>query len=75
MEKNIWYYEMSELGYNYRITDIQAALGKSQLKKSINFSKQEIKLLNFITKVFQNFLIQTLKFQLMLNMLIIYIQF
>ena len=51
-KRNIWYYEMSELGYNYRITDIQAALGKSQLKKSINFSKQEIKLLNFITRFF-----------------------
>ena len=28
-----WYYEMQELGYNYRITDFQCALGKSQLKK------------------------------------------
>ena len=28
-----WYYEMQELGYNYRITDFQSALGKSQLKK------------------------------------------
>ena len=28
-----WYYEMQELGFNYRITDIQAALGMSQLKK------------------------------------------
>jgi len=28
-----WYYEMQELGYNYRITDIQCALGLSQLKK------------------------------------------
>ncbi|MCD8553151.1 UDP-4-amino-4,6-dideoxy-N-acetyl-beta-L-altrosamine transaminase [Seleniivibrio sp.] len=31
--KNHWYYEMQELGYNYRITDIQCALGISQLKK------------------------------------------
>jgi UDP-4-amino-4,6-dideoxy-N-acetyl-beta-L-altrosamine transaminase len=29
-----WYYEMQELGYNYRITDFQAALGTSQLKKA-----------------------------------------
>lgn len=29
-----WYYEMQELGYNYRLTDIQAALGVSQLKKA-----------------------------------------
>jgi len=28
-----WYYEMQFLGYNYRLTDIQAALGTSQLKK------------------------------------------
>jgi UDP-4-amino-4,6-dideoxy-N-acetyl-beta-L-altrosamine transaminase len=26
-----WYYEMKELGYNYRLTDIQSALGISQL--------------------------------------------
>lgn len=28
-----WYYEMLELGYNYRITEFQAALGISQLKR------------------------------------------
>jgi len=28
-----WYYEMRELGYNYRLTDFQSALGLSQLKK------------------------------------------
>lgn len=28
-----WYYEMQELGYNYRITDFQAALGISQLSR------------------------------------------
>ena len=28
-----WYYEMHSLGFNYRITDMQAALGISQLKK------------------------------------------
>lgn len=30
-ELNPWYYEMTELGFNYRLTDIQAALGTSQL--------------------------------------------
>lgn len=29
-----WYYEMQELGFNYRLTDIQAALGNSQLKRA-----------------------------------------
>ena len=32
-----WYYEMHELGYNYRLTDIQSALGTSQLKKLDKF--------------------------------------
>ncbi len=29
-----WYYEMQDLGYNYRITDIQCALGVSQLSRA-----------------------------------------
>lgn len=29
-----WYMEMQHLGYNYRLTDIQAALGTSQLKRA-----------------------------------------
>jgi UDP-4-amino-4,6-dideoxy-N-acetyl-beta-L-altrosamine transaminase len=28
-----WYYEINNLGFNYRLTDIQSALGISQLKK------------------------------------------
>ncbi|MBT3169901.1 MAG: UDP-4-amino-4,6-dideoxy-N-acetyl-beta-L-altrosamine transaminase [Rhodospirillaceae bacterium] len=32
-----WYYEMQELGFNYRITDIQCALGLSQLTKLDGF--------------------------------------
>jgi perosamine synthetase len=32
-KQSTWFYEMSELGYNYRITDFQCALGLSQLKK------------------------------------------
>jgi len=30
---NPWYYEMPRFGYNYRVTDIQAALGISQLER------------------------------------------
>ncbi len=35
LEKNDggWYYEMQELGYNYRITEMQAALGMTQLAR------------------------------------------
>jgi dTDP-4-amino-4,6-dideoxygalactose transaminase len=32
-----WYYEQVDLGYNYRMTDIQAALGSSQLKRIDEF--------------------------------------
>jgi perosamine synthetase len=32
-EAGTWAYEMTELGYNYRITDFQCALGRSQLRK------------------------------------------
>jgi perosamine synthetase len=31
--KGGWYYEMTELGYNYRLTDFQCALGLSQLQR------------------------------------------
>lgn len=36
-EPNLWYYEMQELGLNYRITDIQSALALSQLGKLDRF--------------------------------------
>ncbi len=32
-----WYYEQRELGFNYRLTDIQSALGRSQLAKLERF--------------------------------------
>ncbi len=34
-----WYYEMQMLGYNYRLTEIQAALGISQIKRLGQFKK------------------------------------
>ncbi len=44
LEKNDggWYYEMQELGYNYRLTDIQAALALSQLERAeANIAKRK----------------------------------
>ena len=35
-----WEYEMRELGYNYRITDFQCALGLSQMKKLAAFKRR-----------------------------------
>jgi dTDP-4-amino-4,6-dideoxygalactose transaminase len=32
-ERGGWYYEIDTLGYNYRLTDLQAALGSSQIRR------------------------------------------
>jgi len=35
-----WYYEVQQLGFNYRLTEFQAALGLSQLKKAAGWIKR-----------------------------------
>ena len=45
-----WYYEMHELGYNYRLSDINCALGVSQLKRA----KQGVELRNKIADNYNN---------------------
>jgi dTDP-4-amino-4,6-dideoxygalactose transaminase len=37
-EPNPWYYEMVELGFNYRLSDVNCALGLSQLRKLDRFA-------------------------------------
>lgn len=37
-EPNPWFYEQQDIGYNYRLTDMQAALGRSQLRKLPEFT-------------------------------------
>ena len=37
---NLWFYEMDSLGYHYRLTEIQAMLGYSQMKKIDKFMKK-----------------------------------
>lgn len=39
-----WYYEMQCLGFNYRITDLQCALGVSQLRKLHKFLKRRVEI-------------------------------
>ncbi len=49
-----WYYEQVELGFNYRITDIQSALGLSQLKKLDDFIKKRQAIAQFYTDAFSS---------------------
>jgi len=49
-----WYMEMQELGYNYRLTDFQAALGMSQLKRADNGLERRKKIAKKYFDSFQN---------------------
>jgi len=49
-----WYYEMHELGYNYRITDLQCALGLSQLKKLSLFKKRRQEIVHKYSDAFKD---------------------
>ena len=48
-----WVYEMQTLGYNYRITDFQAALLISQLNKLEKFSKRRWEIVEKYNKAFE----------------------
>ena len=55
-----WYYEMHSLGFNYRITDMQAALGISQLKKLDSFIKRRKEIALKYDKAFLNSFVKPL---------------
>ncbi|MDO8662357.1 MAG: UDP-4-amino-4,6-dideoxy-N-acetyl-beta-L-altrosamine transaminase [Candidatus Omnitrophota bacterium] len=52
--KKPWYYEQLYLGYNYRITDIQCALGISQLRKLAMFKERRRQIWDFYNRCFKN---------------------
>jgi perosamine synthetase len=45
-----WYYDVVDLGYNYRLTEAQAALGISQLKRIGDGIRRRISAANYYTK-------------------------
>lgn len=53
-EQGPWSYEMQALGYNYRITDFQCALGRSQLKRLSAFIERRRAIVARYNKAFQN---------------------
>ena len=49
-----WYMEMQELGYNYRLTDFQAALGNSQLKRAAKGLEKRRKIAEIYNEAFKD---------------------
>jgi len=53
-EQGPWYYEMQSLGYNYRITDIQCALGISQLDRIDDFVERRRQIVALYNDAFES---------------------
>jgi len=51
-KENSWFYEMVDIGHNYRLTDIQCALGITQLQKLNGFLKQRHEIARRYDKAF-----------------------
>lgn len=49
-----WYYEMQDLGFNYRMTDMQAALGNSQMNKIDAFAERRREIVKTYNNAFQS---------------------
>lgn len=49
-DEGSWYYEQLELGYNYRMSDIQAALGVSQLARLSEFARRRRELVAYYNR-------------------------
>jgi UDP-4-amino-4,6-dideoxy-N-acetyl-beta-L-altrosamine transaminase len=57
-----WHYEQQTLGFNYRLTDLQAALGESQLKRIDDIVTERNRLASHYTELFNSTNIRTQRF-------------
>ena len=55
-----WYYEQQDLGFNYRITDIQASLGLSQLERLDRIVNERNKQFNYYRELLSELPVQML---------------
>ncbi len=58
-----WYYEMQELGFNYRITDLQAAMGVAQFKRLDGFVARRREIIECYVNAFKDIPWLTLQVQ------------
>ena len=54
VKKENWLYEISQIGFNYRITDIQCAMGIVQLKRLDSFIQKRRQIANFYNRALKD---------------------
>ena len=52
--KGKWYYDVSELGYKYNMTDISASLGLNQLNQITQWQSRRLEIVKFYKKGLKN---------------------
>lgn len=55
--EGLWYYQQVELGFNYRMTELQAALGVSQMHRLTQFVEKRHTISNKYNEILKDFII------------------